>query len=236
MNSFNWEQYLLNYSDLKCIKTKNDAIYHYNHFGENEYRTDNIDKKKIKITIITPCIRPDNLQIIKDSINFEHVCEWIIVYDLSKIKPQKNFENDKISEYNFTSEGVSGNPQRNFALTKVKNEESYIYYLDDDNIVHPELYNLNLLPNKFYTFNQITSVHGTGIICKDKLRLKGNFISIGRIDSAMFLIYYPLVKGILWKIDKYEADGHYIHECYLKNKNCWIYKNKELCYYNYIKL
>ena len=38
-----------------------------------------------KITIITPSYRIDNLYKIKESINFEYVHEWIIVYDGSKI-------------------------------------------------------------------------------------------------------------------------------------------------------
>jgi len=226
MNSFNWKQYIQNYFDLSHLKTKDNAIYHYLHFGENEKRTDHELKNKIKITLITPCIRPENLKLIKESIDFEYICEWIIVYDIFKVASQKNFDHDKISEYNYTSEGISGNPQRNYALSKIKNEESYIYFLDDDNIVHPELYNLNLLPNKIYTFNQLNK--------NNELRMKGNCITLGHIDSAMFLIYYPLVKNIKWHNFDYEADGYYIQECYLKNKINWIYTNKDICYYNKI--
>ena len=38
-----------------------------------------------KITIITPSYRINNLYKIKESINFEYVHEWIIVYDGSKL-------------------------------------------------------------------------------------------------------------------------------------------------------
>ena len=235
MNTIDWKQYILNYTDLSHLKSKDSVIRHYNHFGQFEGRTDHKTKEKILITLITPCIRPENLPLILKSINFEHVCEWIIVYDTSKLPffEKKNFDNNpKISEYFHTSGGISGNPQRNFALSVIKNKESYIYFLDDDNLIHPSLFNLNLLPNKIYTFNQITSVHGTGMITSGTLRFKGNKIQLGHIDSAMGLFYYPLVKEISWKLDKYDADGYYFEECYLKNKENWIYIDKNLCYYN----
>ena len=54
-----------------------------------------------KITIITPSYRIDNLYKIKESINFEYVHEWIIVYDGSKIitNPYLFKEDNKIKEY-----------------------------------------------------------------------------------------------------------------------------------------
>jgi hypothetical protein len=50
----------------------------------------------------------------------------------------------------------------------------------------------------------------------------------------MFLIDYKLCKTIKWIPDKYEADGYYIKDCYLKNKYNWIYVNNDLSYYNNI--
>jgi hypothetical protein len=230
MNTFDWQQYIANYSDLSHLKSKDSAIRHYNHFGQFENRTDHKNKEKMLITIITPCIRPEKLQLIKESIQFEHICEWVIVYDLKyflnknlNFEQNKLFDDPKISEYYHTSDGISGNPQRNFALSVIKNKESYIYYLDDDNIINPNLYTLNLIPNKIYTFNQIYN---------GKLRFKGSCIQLGHIDSAMGLFYYPLVKDISWILDKYDADGYYFEECYLKNKKNWIYIDKNLCYYN----
>jgi hypothetical protein len=225
MESFDWEFYINKYPDLKRanINTKEKAIQHWIKYGKKEGRLDKDYQNKI--TIITPCIRPENLKTIKNSLDFNCIHEWIIVYD--NVSLQKNFDHEQISEYNYTClEGRSGNPQRNYALTKIKNENTYIYYLDDDNIVHPDLFKLNLNSNKIYTFNQLNK-DGT-------IRLKGNCINIGKIDTAMFLVYYPLVKETKWILDIYEADGHYILECYLKNKSKWVYIDKDLCYYNYI--
>jgi predicted O-methyltransferase YrrM len=185
-----------------------------------------IFKKKNKITIITPSYRVNNLLEIKKSINFDYVDEWIIVYDGTKIMNNPNlFENnEKIKEYVYSGEGISGNPQRNYALTKITNPDTLLYYLDDDNIINPKLYKLlDIVDNtKMYTFNQLD-------------RMKGNVVRLGNIDTAMVLIPFNLCNNITWIKDKYEADGYYIQECYKKNINVHIFVNNNLCYYNKIK-
>jgi hypothetical protein len=188
-----------------------------------------IFKNTNKLTIITPSYRINNLLKIKKSINFEYIEEWIIVYDGSKIfdnpKLFKNQENNKIKEYVYNGEGISGNPQRNYALTKITNPNTLLYYLDDDNIIHPNFYRLlTIIDNtKIYTFNQYN-------------RLKGNDICIGSIDTAMVIIPYNLCKNIKWILDIYAADGYYITNCYDENKNIHIYIDNDLCYYNQISV
>lgn len=186
-----------------------------------------IFKNTNKLTIITPSYRVNNLLEIKKSINFEYIEEWIIVYDGSKITDNPNIfenqENNKIKEYVFKGEGISGNPQRNFALTKITNPDTLIYYLDDDNIFHPDMYKLlNIIDNdKIYTFNQYN-------------RIKGNNINVNHIDTAMVIMPYKLCKNVKWILNRYNADGYYIKECYDKNKNIHIYVDNNLCYYNKI--
>jgi predicted O-methyltransferase YrrM len=188
-----------------------------------------IFKNTNKLTIITPSYRVDNLLEIKKSIDFEYVDEWIIVYDGSKITNNPNIfenqENNKIKEYIFEDNGISGNPQRNYALTKITNPDTLIYYLDDDNIIHPNMYNLlNIIDNdKMYTFNQCNG-------------LKGNKLQIDYIDTAMVIMPYKLFKNINWILDKYDADGHYIVECYNANKNIHIFVDNDLCYYNKLRV
>ena len=118
----------------------------------------------------------------------------------------------------------SGNGQRNFALSKITNENTLLYYLDDDNIVHPNLYNLlnNINNNTIYSFNQYN-------------RIKGGNPNIGYIDTAMVLIPFNLCKNIIWKLDIYEADGHYIKDCIDSNRDKHVYIDEDLCYYNFLK-
>jgi hypothetical protein len=202
-------------------------------------------KNENKLTIITPSYRTQNLQKIKESMNFNYINEWIIVYDETKIEPGfKMFDHPKIKEYTFTGPGISGNPQRNFALHKlsynsdsinpsyysvsekpsyysVSEKPSYLYFLDDDNIVHPDLFRfMNIIDSgKMYTFDQTD-------------RLLGNNISFGSIDTAMLLIDYSLCKELRWEPQIYGADGIYIVQCYHNNKNSHCYINNNLCYYN----
>ncbi len=184
-----------------------------------------IFKNNNKLTIITPSYRFNNLIEIKKSIDFEYIDEWIIVYDGSKISENpklfENQENNKIKEYVYNGGGISGNSQRNFALSIVTNPNTLIYYLDDDNIIHPNLYKLLKIidDTKLYTFNQYN-------------RIKGNNICIGGIDTAMVIIPFNLCKNERWIIEKYNADGFYIEECYGKNKNIHVFIDNDLCYYN----
>jgi predicted O-methyltransferase YrrM len=186
---------------------------------------ENIFKNTNKVTLITPSHRVNNLSEIIKSINFEFIEEWIIVYDGGIIhdNPYLFKNNNKIKEYIYKCKdgGISGNSQRNYALSKITNSNTLIYYLDDDNIIHPDLYRLfNIITdNKIYTFNQYDGI-------------KGNNINPRRIDTVMFIIPYNLCKDIKWRLDLYDADGYYIQECYNKNKENHIYVDNDLCYYN----
>ena len=192
-----------------------------------------ITNENTKITIITPSIRPENLLKIRESINLDYVDEWIIVYDGKKIKENPNlFSSEKIKEYIYTGDGCSGNPQRNFALDHIQNPDTYIYFLDDDNLVHPELYTIlnTLEDNKIYTFNQDRPEN----VFPFTNNLKGNKIELCKIDSAMFLIDFKLCTDIRWNLYKYFSDGIYISEVYSQHKDKWVYIDQTLSYYNKI--
>lgn len=187
---------------------------------------DLIQDNKNKITIITPCMRIDNLLKMYKSLDFNYIDEWIIVYDGNKVDENFCFfrnQNYKIKEYCTKGDGISGNDQRNYALTKVTNENTILYYLDDDNIIHSDLYKLLdvIDNNKIYTFNQYN-------------RIRSNKIEYCHIDTAMFLVPYMLCKNIKWKVDIYQADYQYIKECVDNNPNTRIYVDNDLCYYNEI--
>jgi predicted O-methyltransferase YrrM len=194
-----------------------------------------IFKNQNKITIITPSYRIDNIKEIKKSIDFNYVNEWIIVYDGTKITEnpylfEKDENSEKIKEYVYKGEGISGNPQRNYALTKINHPSTYLYYLDDDNIIHPHLYKLLdfVEEGKVYSFNQKRESYG----------LYGNHLEYAAIhavvDTAMFIIDYSLCKDIQWHVEKYDADAHYVKEFYQLNKDKHIFVNNELCYYNFL--
>ena len=52
------------------------------------------------------------------------------------------------------------------------------------------------------------------------------------IDTAMFLVDFKLCKTTRWILNLYAADFYYIHACYSKNMDKWVYVNNVLCTYN----
>jgi hypothetical protein len=180
----------------------------------------------MKLTIITPCCRPDNLIKLKGSIRFDLIDKWIIVYDTSKDRSYKmQFQDDsKILELECNILGAAGHPQRNFAIHHVNH--GYIYMLDDDNIMHPEFWNicpLFELPY-FYTFD----------LLNNNTLLPGNNIKINKIDTSMFCVNKEHLKDIRWREDIYEADGYFIMDINKSNKDLHKYINKVAAYYNFL--
>jgi len=164
-----WNEYFIN-AEIYGFDHNYDFINKFkSYFNNDKITLSHIDgvepifKNINKLTIITPCYRVENLLLLKNSINFDYVEEWIIVYD--NPKKFENQENNKIKEFLHTSDGISGNPQRNFALNQIQNPNALLYYLDDDNILHPNIYNLlNIIDNtKFYSFNQYFGRKGNNI-------------------------------------------------------------------------
>ena len=89
-----------------------------------------------KIYIVTPCYRQQNLETIRKSIDFSVIHKWYIVYDTSRDRHYtKIFKDPQIIELECSDFGIAGHPQRNFAIDII--EDGFIYFVDDDNIVHP---------------------------------------------------------------------------------------------------
>jgi len=223
---YNFKNYFfieVDYRDIDINIQKNNKLFILIKNGPPIFEKNN------KITIITPCYRIENIHKLKESINFNYLEEWIIVYDGTKIIENPNiFGNiEKIKEYVNKDEGSSGNPQRNFALSKIKNLNSLLYFLDDDNIIHPFLYEVLkfLDENRMYTFNQNNYKY-----CNNTLL--GNNVSIFNIDTAMMLISCSKLPDKKWNIHEYAADGIYLSDCYEINKDNHIYINNTLSYYN----
>jgi len=184
------------------------------------------------LTIITPCCRQKNLSACYNSIQFDAIHQWIIVYDTSKDRtyPHLYEGNPKILEVECNA-GISGNPQRNYGLSLVT--DGYIYFLDDDNIIHPEFWNtiykelINRTTTPFYTCNQIREKEGR--------TLYGNTIAIGNVDTAMFLVHKKHIGAIQWAENKYDADGYFIRDIARNNPGAHQYINTIAAYYNHIE-
>jgi hypothetical protein len=179
-----------------------------------------------KLTIITPCCRQNNIPMLYASIQFDKIDKWIIVYDTSHDRTYTRLYNGhpQIVEVECNA-GISGNPQRNYGMTLV--DDGFIYFLDDDNIVHPDFWSIvdQLNCKYFYTFDQL---QGHSIFY-------GNTIQVGRIDTAMFIVHKQHINNITWVTTRYDADGVFISDIASQNYGAHIYLNKVRAYYNFIR-
>jgi hypothetical protein len=186
------------------------------------------------LTIITPCSRPENLKALRDSIDMDRIDRWIIVHDTTKSRgvyiPQ--FDHPKILEMGHSSPPgtCSGNSQRNRGLAKV--QHGMIYFLDDDNIVHPDFWKIVPLfkEEHFYTFDQqrwdeFVSTPG-GIFKGDTPRLR-------KIDTAQYVVDVRMAR--FWKEDDYKADGLFIEDIFLRFNQNHTYIPVVASYYNYLR-
>jgi len=105
------------------------------------------------LTIITACSRKNNLKRVSESINFDLTDSWIIVYDSFKVGDSELLfvNNPNIKEYYHDTSGSRyGNSQKNFGLELV--HTGFVYFLDDDNIMHPNFWKiLSSLDQEYYT-------------------------------------------------------------------------------------
>ena len=178
------------------------------------------------LNIITPCSRPENLLKISESINIpKENYRWIVVFDMEEF-PNKELIPDNCEIFLHKNPlSVAGHSQRNFALELIK--EGFIYSNDDDTIIHPNLWeNIKDLDNDFISFIQLDK--------KGYLRLLGNTINVGYIDSHNFIVSHKIVGKTRFILDKYDADGYFAMEC--RQKSVWpLHINKPLSIYNQLR-
>jgi hypothetical protein len=176
------------------------------------------------LNIITPCSRPENLQVISESINIPaQNYRWIVVFDGFTYEDiPNNCEAYCIKDSN----SIFGNAQRNFAIDLVT--EGHLYFNDDDTIIQPNLWDeIKDKESDFISFKQSN---------KDgSLRLEGIEIYTNFIDSHNFIVSHKCVKDTRWDLNRYDADAIFAMECFKKAKES-LYIPKILSVYNSLKI
>lgn len=80
---------------------------------------------------------------------------------------------------------------------------------DDDTVVHSSLWeNIKDLTADFISFSQENR--------NGSLRLTGDLIRVGHIDSHNFIVSKRLVENEEWIPNKYDADGHFAYSMFQK--------------------
>lgn len=202
----------------------------------------------MRIFIITPCSRPENLIEIKKSIEKElkqFAWSWIIVVDSNEEIPSTIVDRLIENEDSQNTVGISyyineistvGNMQRNRGLdiaNKWAREDDLIYFLDDDNILHPKFKNIVTLMMAIRRYDVVIF----GQCMKDgtpRLIPTPDTVKVDHIDTACMLAKYRAIKNFAWQPDIYNADGYYIEQIYEANKLRTYVNKNAYCYYNYL--
>jgi hypothetical protein len=189
-------------------------------------------KREAIFNLVTPCSRPDNLIHIYNSILNQKVpinnIIWWIVFDLEKAPFDviKKFPDVEVRSFVY-QEHSFGNAQRNFAIRRIKS--GWVYFVDDDNIIHPDF------------LDTIISINYSGVIVDQVFKNGGRRFAAspggtrcGAIDTAQFIVQRSMI-DVEWILHRYDADGAFIEDIHNRNREKFIYINKPLSYYNYLK-
>jgi hypothetical protein len=176
------------------------------------------------IHIITPCSRPENLEYLRESIPAE--CKWLVMLDYSTRKSNIP-KGINVMRSNFG--GAWGAPLRNAAIDYLQisaSHNDYVYFLDDDNIIHPDWYQTVKDCNEDF-------VNWAQVFRNGEPRLRATESPrVGNIDTASFMVKIGAIGKSRFQM-LYEADGLFAQEVYKKGTTRVI--NDYLCYYNYLR-
>ena len=195
----------------------------------------------MKFHVITRCTRVENLLTIADSVYKEGVdVTWHVVFDTNVVK---EIEASLLGElYNLGAElyfkqgspGTYMYPEMN-ELVRQFDEDDYVTLIDDDNIVHPDYYNVitdaikNNFRNDAFCYNQLITVDNPTY----RYASPENTV-VGGIDLAQYtvcantFINHEFGSG-------YCGDGEFIEALHNSKPQKFLFIDQTLCYYNYLQ-
>lgn len=195
----------------------------------------------MKISIITRCTRPHNLDKIKESIfgNIPSGCDinWHILFDTSVLKDIDaellSRLNDDTIKLHFKKGDEWGNWNRLNDLIQGLN--GWIYNLDDDNLLHEKFYTRiqEAISNNPKCLGIVFSqkVGGIDFSGVDVREADPKNMVVQKVDLAQWLIHSELHLNNLYG-SGYRADGEFIESLYKQNRESFIFIKDILCYYN----
>lgn len=194
--------------------------------------------------IVTPCSRADNLKILHNSIitTFGSDFLWFILGDLSKSNIDQSILSCPKTQIIQTENSTFGNNQRNTGVEKIKlqNKKDYwVHFLDDDNILHPELNKHFDLFSPDFDVAVVSQCLKTGhprrIQFEDYKNMEASKenMKVGKVDMAQIFFRSSCIDDVHFKEKVYNADGVLAEQLYKKNYKFNFIKDY-LCYYNYL--
>ncbi len=189
-----------------------------------------------KLAIITACSRPENILKILESIPDAAWVEWIIVldygidFDIKRIGAPRPVTLLKNSDP--VKRGAGGQHVKNIGLEyAIKNGFSHVYFLDDDNLVHPsfweEFKSIKSIPDgDLIMFDQELHEHGETLVRVPQPHPM-------QIDQGQYIVNLSTL-GALRIPHSYDGDGRFAQA--IAHSGCVSYVPKTLSYYNKIAI
>jgi glycosyl transferase family 2 len=200
----------------------------------------------MNLNIITPVSRPENLPTIASSV-FDPLprdiqLTWWLILDTVKLPLQFNYPKTKVLQCDSRGRSITGNIQRNYGLSAIRLQESttfnpdksYVVFLDDDTIMHPDYYGILIetLDNKYSHAMVGNSQRADGATT---LFGRPENMRVGRVDTGMITLPFAMVKDNRWDPMDYCADGAFIKQVYVSNKDKFKFPDKVTSFYNYLR-
>lgn len=199
-------------------------------------------------SIITACIRPENLSLLYQSIldskeDLPLNLTWYIVMDARKREPQLpdvSWQKPNCPIRIVTRIGEPKNSPINTALQLIKEnlKDTWILWLDDDNLMHPHYFQLIQdvsFPAVIIYHQQLTKKLAAVNPIVRLAQPNANYP--GSIDTGQFTISSNLIGRVKWDEDNKgkQPDGQFIKDILYWNPENLVYLNHIMAYYNYLK-
>lgn len=193
-----------------------------------------------KLSVITRCTRLQHLTTIKQSVfaNDSLEVDWHILFDTSVLKDIDFSLMQDLKNSNTFFHILEGRPgdllyPQSMELVK-KINEGYIYYLDDDNILHPKFLKRiaqETCGKEIYVLDQFVDQKDfTGL--EYRIGSPENTCYQG-IDLAQMVFHNSVFQKYEF-IGDYAADSKLAEKIYNENPEWFKYLNETLSYYNYL--
>jgi len=196
----------------------------------------------MKFHVITRCIRVENLLTIADSVYKDGVdVTWHVVFDTSVVKEVEASLLGELyrrgAELHFKqgSPGTYMYPEMN-ELVKALPSEDYVTFIDDDNIIHPDYYDVIIDTIKKNTHSD-AFCYNQFVDKKDFTGLEYRIASPENVEVKGIDLAQYTVKASTFGLCEFGAgycgDGEFIQA--LHSLVPFTFIDKTLCYYNYIQ-
>lgn len=177
-----------------------------------------------QVTIITPCIRYQNLHRISESIPKE--CRWIVILDMAALPPAEFIP--KNAECHTYQKPTRGYPQSNYGLSLVK--DGWVYFLDDDTVLHSSF--LNGFLETISSQPDVDFIHFNQSFLNGRKRI-GGVVTVGHTDKGSFIARRRLIGTDQFE-NRASADGLFAEAMFKKAQHP-VYVDRSLSIYNALR-